>query len=687
MPLPTAERPGASGPLHRASVACKTCRLRKVKCDAQFAPSEEGCGPCRRAGQQCLLDPQSDGRRRTSVSRKFVADLQQRIQMLEALNQGLPPHRFVLSAPSTMHPPSHRTFMRGAWLTVSSTVPSTNSAGAAPISSTSTLMSPPALPASTLLNRESPENVPGGSPTFFGATSHPHVTSPGDEAWPASFDDDVDAVGIDLDTTSPRLRDHLLQAYFKYQTLWVDVVNKETFLTHRANGDRPRWYSKFLENAMLACGTRLSTSKAVRALGVKYLAWAKDEVLRAMAEPTPANLQGFLLLSEYEVTQGNDRPGWMFCGVACRMLSDLGLHELASITGPPQAVQESAKESDLAYGLLSACVVYEGVWTLYLGRPSSIPSSVMNVAASRCKAGRKSDAPWLNAWVGLCVPMAEISHVLNEESIRDSDRAASLRKLFSQVEEWYENLPPDLSYDEKRLINLDLAGYGLHTQYCKVQILLRQALARPSNSKKRRHSQIAREKEPLPPSDNTNDIIYKYAVRIARLVVTYREGFGVEEIPSIMLDNAVVAATEMLRHLRKADDAPGMQQQTVWLRYLLKSLETVQPHFPIVRRMLDSLKQICGDNSPLCRMFPSARRNSVHAPALGLPAQSDSSFQASPRPNVAQEVSIGGGAGAEIVWDNIDCDSIFSFGRFDDFVLPDIAPSDSLISHLAQQVT
>lgn len=91
-------------------------------------------------------------------------------------------------------------------------------------------------------------------------------------------------------------------------------MNKKSFLALQANGTFSRWYSKFLENAILACAARLSTSKAVRALGPKYCEWAKDEALAAMSEPTPANLQGFLLLSEYEVSLGNDRPGWMFCG-------------------------------------------------------------------------------------------------------------------------------------------------------------------------------------------------------------------------------------------------------------------------------------------------------------------------------------------------------------------------------------
>jgi hypothetical protein len=150
-------------------------------------------------------------------------------------------------------------------------------------------------------------------PSFYGMTSHPHVGSPVEALQPLSTDEVV-ALGIDLDPNSLHLRDHLLQSYFKYQTLWVDIVDKQCFSSSREHGTQSRWYSDFLENSMLACATRLSTSKAVRALGPRYLSSAKDEAMKAMCEPTPASLQGFLLLSEYEVTQGNDRPGWMYCG-------------------------------------------------------------------------------------------------------------------------------------------------------------------------------------------------------------------------------------------------------------------------------------------------------------------------------------------------------------------------------------
>lgn len=168
------------------------------------------------------------------------------------------------------------------------------------------------LPAPATGNARSPRGLRGESPTFYGATSHPHVASPSEDSLLTSSHGD--AVAIQLDADSPRLRDQLLRSFFKSQTLWVDIVNKDSFLSHQAAGTDSRWYSKFLENAMLACGSRLSTSASVRALGAKYLEWAKSDAMRALTEPTPANLQGFLLLSEYEVTKGNDRPGWMFCG-------------------------------------------------------------------------------------------------------------------------------------------------------------------------------------------------------------------------------------------------------------------------------------------------------------------------------------------------------------------------------------
>ncbi|KAI8937409.1 hypothetical protein NX059_005134 [Plenodomus lindquistii] len=620
-----------------------------------------------------------------SVSVKLVDKLQQRIESLEALGQAIlnrpastpneqnpvsPPDAPVLPcSPPTAQPVNARRS------------PS-NDITLAPVISRAPRQNLPLPPA---VNPKSPRGARGESPTFYGATSHPHVASPSEDSRLTSSDR-VDPVGIELDAHSPRLRDHILRSFFKSQTLWVDIVNKDAFLSHQAAGKDSRWYSKFLENAMLACGTRLSTSASVRALGAKYFDWAKDEALKAMIEPTPANLQGFLLLSEYEVTKGNDRPGWMFCGVACRMLSDLGLHELAHVLSPTRKIQAPNKESDLAYALLSACIIYEGVWTLYLGRPSSIPASVMNTAAARARVGQPSDSPWLNAWVGLCVPMAQVSHVLNEESISDSDRHDLLRGLLGQVEDWYKNLPSEMTYDENRLTNMELAGYGLHTQYCKVQILLRQALAKPQNTKKRRHSQITNDMDFQASADESKALIYHYALRTARLVVTYREVFGTEKIPSIMLDNAVVAATTMIRYLTEAGNAHEMRSQVTWLRQLIRSMELVHMHFPIVGRMLDSLRQICG-SGPFRSMVLSPHAGSTEAFSHQPQVVSQSLDLDSMSHNTIDD-PFAFGLDSDMLWDFFDTNSVadlFSSGRVGDSHLS-LPSSSATISNFAQAV-
>ena len=182
----------------------------------------------------------------------------------------------------------------------------------------------PSFPSSSRLGEMSTNLKGAGSPpsgkasddqpSFFGLTSQPHVGSP----VPQELDplpDEFTTLGIAVDTNSTQLRDHLLQSYFKYQPLWVNVVDRKNFMAHRTIGAPSRWYSDFLEYTMLACAARLSTSGAIRALSREYVKLAKGEILVALDNPTPASLQGYLLLSEYEVTQGHDRSGWMLCGM------------------------------------------------------------------------------------------------------------------------------------------------------------------------------------------------------------------------------------------------------------------------------------------------------------------------------------------------------------------------------------
>jgi hypothetical protein len=99
--------------------------------------------------------------------------------------------------------------------------------------------------------------------------------------------------------------------------------------------------------------------------------------------------------------------------------------------------------------------------------------------------------------------------------------------------------------------------------------------------------------------------------------------FGVEKIPSIMLDNAIVAATALIQHLNQKQNNGDVQQlDLVWIRSLVKSLEAVQLHFPITKRMLSALQHM-SEGSPLRSLFftasSSAAGNNVRAPTYDFP--------------------------------------------------------------------
>lgn len=120
--------------------------------------------------------------------------------------------------------------------------------------------------------------------------------------------------------TSPQIRVVVYPAFRQRLTfsdlllLMQVIVDETSFEAGRALVTRSEYYSTFLENALLSCATRMSTSGGVRALGSQYAARAKSEIAQELEYSNIATLQGFLLLSDFEATRGRDRLGYMYCG-------------------------------------------------------------------------------------------------------------------------------------------------------------------------------------------------------------------------------------------------------------------------------------------------------------------------------------------------------------------------------------
>ena len=202
-----------------------------------------------------------------------------------------------------------------------------------------------------------------GQPSYYGPTSQRYVKD--QEPWIAEQTEPKD--NDDLMRTRLNAapgRNFLMQIFFRAQQLSTPVVDEALFAAGRAKGARGQWYSSFLENAILACASRMSTSPSLRQLSAQHAERAKQAVLEEISAPNNATLQGLLLLSDFEATRGRNRLGYMFCGMACRLVFDIGL--TASCTMLVARGQISQADAFERHRLLLAAHVYDKLWSVYM---------------------------------------------------------------------------------------------------------------------------------------------------------------------------------------------------------------------------------------------------------------------------------------------------------------------------------
>lgn len=182
--------------------------------------------------------------------------------------------------------------------------------------------------------------------------------------------------------------------------------------------------------------------------------------------------------------------------------------------------------------------------------------------------------------------MADICDVLNSSRHLNDDAKNRLSQYSVNLQSCLDKLPVGFVYNEPSAADLDPTAYSVHMQYCKVQILVLQS----SDG-----DDVADESRRLH--------IYDAAIRIIRLLLIYRQIHGTERIRSVMLD-AVNLALETLvdQYLQHRDLIETRKHDIQWLHLAIKSMIDIQPHFPIIGRMLNSLAAAV-EGTPLASLF------------------------------------------------------------------------------------
>ncbi|KAI0535781.1 fungal-specific transcription factor domain-containing protein [Xylaria digitata] len=396
---------------HRASVACYSCRDRRIRCVVPKGASE--CTQCKRSGTECVI--KMDDERRRPISKAYVSSLSARIGLLESMlkEKGgvVPP---AIYPPTTRHEAQtvssgdevHTSAVEAQRGSKSDSSPAIRHVLSPPYSHEDMYDSPmedlvsievPQSGKEALQKEHTPsrtlnpkrEDVIGrlffpngglsrdrlsGKLRFFGPTANCHVYAESPHAYDyrETPQQSRRAERI-IRSLTPKTHDYLMQNFWKHQNCVLQVVDRTAFEADRGS-ECPRFYSPFLHIIILAVGWRFANQDRCEMarinLGNHESAIHREakhmleiELERPMGIST---VQSLLLLADLECGVGRDETGWMYAGMANRLAFDIGLHIDCSSIGL------SEQEVSVRRRVMKACVLYDKYWALFLGRPTSI---------------------------------------------------------------------------------------------------------------------------------------------------------------------------------------------------------------------------------------------------------------------------------------------------------------------------
>jgi hypothetical protein len=227
------------------------------------------------------------------------------------------------------------------------------------------------------------------------------------------------------------------------------------------------YYSKFLLYSICALAARhLSAGTAEFApldRGEKFLASARSLLTIALADHKPQipTIQGLLILGGRQCAVGQSSEGWIFTGMAIRMMTDLGLHldlhRLAELEGFTPADLELRKR------LYCSAYIWDKTLSLSLGRPPSLTR--LSPTAIDLFDHEDDLQPWRSTEfqqypttfaynttcfqhfcsLGQTIEMV----ILNNFGTMNSNTATSrIDYLEQRLQQWHDNLPAGLKMSE-----------------------------------------------------------------------------------------------------------------------------------------------------------------------------------------------------------------------------------------------
>ncbi|KAM7221981.1 fungal-specific transcription factor [Rhypophila decipiens] len=627
---------------HRASIACASCRERRIRCVVPEGSTE--CTQCKRSGAECII--RNDDERRRPISKAYMSSLSSRIALLESMlkERGIVP-------PPAVHPPKTRQEAQAQQQhQLSSTTFNPNQqqsserdSSAAPflikqedVEVHEQFLSHSFEPQEDDSAHQSffQDGFPWKYP-FYGPTACTHgYSSPlsmGVLHGPRDHDRRARKLIESLTTST---REHLISCFWDHYNTMHQVVDRQSFEADR-RAQKPKFYSTFLHLAMLAAGYRFSDRSRETVKRFTLGSWESTlhRETRFLVESElerPGGLtsvQGLLILGDLEFGAGRDTAGWIYSGIANRLAFALGLQ-----------VQDASWDSmgsgaDVKRLVMTACVMFDRHWALLLGRPTTIKNQDLGIKLLPKERFPLTSSPTIDELLmDLASRIADSQNTAYDTSAilatTEGDGNAYLQAA------WYRRLPEELSWTPGNIKAAPFSFFMLHQQYHTCMILLYRPWAKygPITLEGLNggyHTPPASQNQ-TPPRDGFNHglgssgsissegrvalsrrMCTQHAVRVARIFWHHRHrGFDGTKISVMGIQHAGTSALALMASL--ANHSPDLDQRSnlSYLHVLSTAIYDMSRVYQPAARMYQHLKAILAEiRAKLAR--PSALRASI----------------------------------------------------------------------------
>ncbi|KAH6870974.1 fungal-specific transcription factor domain-containing protein [Thelonectria olida] len=474
--------------------ACVACRAKKIRCDA----GRPRCSPCASQGRECVYRSEAP-RQRPTFSR--INELQREQAALKAfivkLKQSSPADREALLAsavdedgtvnlspvPGQSYPPDHQVSKQpptrrpreGA--TETPIISTDDELDIAHFISVDDAGKPSSFGPSSALHNPA-RSEPGLSPSRQSTTQeNARNTLIANAALQRHLEYGLARLP-NIDGIATELAFHLLNLHWARQ--------HHTFLlTYRPAVMRDLqcsgpYCSSFLLNAIFACSSKFSPRTELRdnpndaATAGRRFFRRCDEILAKeslLTRPHISTIVGLLLLGSTYNARGETSKGWLYTGYALRMVYDLGLHL------DPKQTTDNAEEIEIRRRVFWGAFVSDKLQSLYLGRPVAInlrdsqvtrefldlyeekepflPPALLTASSPRLPEGMGDAIPLhsVSTFQQLCLLSKIMTTIINRFYVVGatfSNAQSSLLQVDKALQQWKENLSPDLDFQPWR---------------------------------------------------------------------------------------------------------------------------------------------------------------------------------------------------------------------------------------------